>query len=100
MFGHIPLFKRHRESRLFKFDRKSWKQRNKGDHSMWNKIYIKSNSRKEQKKVKHASGIHYSCLSEQPYFDCSRMCIVDPMHNLQLGTVISTLSTCGLHLAY
>lgn len=31
-------------------------------------------------------GIRYSVLSDLCYFDMPRMCIIDPMHNLLLGT--------------
>lgn len=31
-------------------------------------------------------GVRFSVLLELPYFDAPRMCIVDPMHNLLLGT--------------
>uniref|UniRef100_A0A1X7VK20 Uncharacterized protein n=1 Tax=Amphimedon queenslandica TaxID=400682 RepID=A0A1X7VK20_AMPQE len=32
------------------------------------------------------SGVRYSCLLELPYFNAPHMCIIDPMHNLLLGT--------------
>ena len=31
-------------------------------------------------------GIRYSVLDNLPYFDASRMTVIDPMHNLLLGT--------------
>ena len=31
-------------------------------------------------------GVRYSVLAELDYIDLPRMCIVDPMHNLFLGT--------------
>ena len=40
----------------------------------------------EQQQIERAYGIRYSILLELPYFDASRMCVVDPMHNLLLGT--------------
>ncbi len=33
-------------------------------------------------------GVRYSVLLELPYFDAPRMCIVDPMHNLLLGSAL------------
>ena len=43
-------------------------------------------TKNEQTEVERRSGIRYSCLLELPYFNAPRMCIVDPMHNLLLGT--------------
>lgn len=40
----------------------------------------------DREKIEKQSGIRYSCLLELPYFDAPRMCIIDPMHNLLLGT--------------
>ena len=48
--------------------------------------YKKCNTRSEQQQIERAYGIRYSILLELPYFDASRMCVVDPMHNLLLGT--------------
>ena len=36
--------------------------------------------------IKKKFGIRYSILNELPYFDPPRMCIIDPVHNLLLGT--------------
>ena len=40
-----------------------------------------------QKAIEKEYGIRYSILNELPYFNPSRICIIDPMHNLLLGTV-------------
>lgn len=71
MFGHILYLKDIEKPDYSNFDRKSWKQRNRDDHSKWNKIYIKCKPRKEQEEVECASEICYSLLSELPYFNCS-----------------------------
>ena len=68
------------------FDRKSFKTRNNAKHQKWCMQYLQCASRKDQKAIEQKYGVRYSCLVELPYFDCSRMCIVDPMHNLLLGT--------------
>ena len=48
--------------------------------------YKLCNTRSQQYKLERESGVRYSVLIELPYFDAPRMCIVDPMHNLLLGT--------------
>ena len=53
--------------------------------------YLKCITRTDQKTIEQRYGIRYSCLIELPYFDSSRMCIVDPMYNLLLGTAKKTM---------
>ena len=36
--------------------------------------------------IERETGVRYTVLLELPYFDPARMCIIDPMHNLFLGT--------------
>ena len=45
-----------------------------------------SNTHAEQHRIEQDYGVRYSVLLELPYFDPPRVCIVDPMHNLLLGT--------------
>ena len=40
----------------------------------------------EQKRVLSKMGVRYSLLLELPYFDPIRFHVIDPMHNLLLGT--------------
>ena len=68
------------------FNRESWKLRTKSKHQKWCKKYSLCNTRTGQIESEWKYGIRFSCLAKLPYFDCSRMCIVDPMHNLLLGT--------------
>ena len=68
------------------FNRESWKLRTKSNHQeLWEK-YLLCNTRVGQIEIERKYGIRFSCLVKLPYFGCSRMCIVDPMHNLLLGT--------------
>ena len=46
----------------------------------------KCNTQSERSIIERETGVRYSCLLELPYFDATRMSIVDPMHNLLLGT--------------
>ena len=47
---------------------------------------IRCNTRSQKYKLEREYGVRNSVLLELPYFDAPRMCIVDPMHNLLLGT--------------
>ena len=52
-----------------------------------------SNTQKCRETIERKSGVRYSCLLELPYFDAPRMCIIDPMHNLLLGTAKHMVAT-------
>lgn len=64
----------------------NWPPRSKTEHKEYAQAHKCCNTRSEQKKIERDSGVRYSILNELPYFDPPRMCIVDPMHNLLLGT--------------
>ena len=52
-----------------------------------------------QKDIEQEFGIRYSVLLELPYFDAPRMCTINPMHNLLLGTakhIVDTWKEVGL----
>ena len=68
------------------FNRETWILRTRAKHQKWCERYLSCNTRMEQVELERKYGVRFSCLSKLPYFDCSRMCIVDPMHNLLLGT--------------
>ena len=68
------------------FDRTSWDPRTNSSHREATNRYLQCNTRSEQYEIERNTGVRYSCLLELPYFDAPRMCIVDPMHNLLLGT--------------
>lgn len=46
----------------------------------------------QAKHIEREFGCRYSVLLELPYYDIVRMCVVDPMHNLLLGTAKHMLS--------
>ena len=48
--------------------------------------YYKCNTQTERHEIERRDGIRYSCLLQLPYYDAPRMCVIDPMHNLLLGT--------------
>ena len=74
------------------FDRDIWPPRSLEDHKKFALKHFNSNTRTEQKKIEREHGCRYSILLKLPYFDPIRMCIVDPMHNLLLGTAKHMLS--------
>lgn len=55
-------------------------------HRQLAKKYRDCKTQAERKIIEKEHGIRYTCLLQLSYFDASRMCIVDPMHNLLLGT--------------
>ena len=59
------------------FDRDNWSMRDCQSHRK---------QAMEHKSACTATEVRFSVLLELPYFDPVRMCIVDPMHNLLLGT--------------
>ena len=68
------------------FDRQNWRLRGRVDH---NDIALKLRNKSSLAELEHAeslSGCRYSELLLLPYFDAPRMLIIDPMHNLFLGT--------------
>ena len=68
------------------YDRSTWDPRTNVLHGQVARKYQQCNTRSEQPELERTYGIRYSVLIELPYFDASRMCVVDPMHNLLLGT--------------
>ena len=68
------------------FDRASWTLRtNKRHRDDVNKT-LKCSSKSERERKESEVGCRYSSLLQLPYFDAVRMLIIDPMHNMYLGT--------------
>ena len=68
------------------FDRRSWERRTNDHHRTIALQHRDCNTKKDRLKIERDYGIRYSVSLELPYFDAARMCTVDPMHNLLLGT--------------
>ena len=68
------------------FDRNKWESRNNTDHRSCITVINQSQNKIERNKLESQFGCRYSVLLDLPYFDAVRMTIVDPMHNLFLGT--------------
>lgn len=68
------------------FNISSWPPRTNISHREVANCYLQSNTRSQQYELEREYGIRCSMLLELPYFDAPGMCIVNPMHNLLLGT--------------
>lgn len=68
------------------FDRENWIPRTSNEHKHSAKRTLAETSYTAQQKLCSHLGARYSVLQEQDYFDCIRYFVVDPMHNLYLGT--------------
>ena len=65
------------------YDRDSWKLRNDNEYKIQ---YLKASTKAMRTSLVSQYGVRYSLLIQLPYFDIVRMHVVDPMHNLLLGT--------------
>ena len=80
-------------------DRSTWTPRSKESHHQHAMEYKSANTNEKQKVIERKHGCRYSILIELPYYDVVRFCIIDPMHNLLLGTakhVLSVWITSGI----
>lgn len=68
------------------FDREFWTARDPSDHRDTGKRWLKCTTKKDRVDLESSTGYRYSVLLELPYFDSTRMLVIDPMHNLFLGT--------------
>ena len=68
------------------FDRPTWPLRTNAVHRQNVQIVQQCNTKTKQSQKESQLGCRYSELLKLPYFDPPRMLIIDPMHNLFLGT--------------
>lgn len=68
------------------FDREHWVMRTHEEHKQQMQEIMGSTSKGDRDQLQSKYGTRYSVLIELPYFSPVRMAIVDPMHNLFLGT--------------
>ena len=59
-------------------------------------LYLDAENEKERKATVTSTGIRWSELYRLPYFDTSRMVVVDCMHNLFLGLVQEHFEILGI----
>ena len=67
-------------------DRNSWTPRLKVSHNEHAREHQNAKTSQQQKVIEREYGVRYSVLIELPYYDAIRFCVIDPMHNLLLGT--------------
>lgn len=68
------------------FDRSKWEPRKSEVHRKISSDYLSCKTLRARKSLERLHGVRYSVLSDLSYFDAPRMTIIDPMHNLLLGT--------------
>ena len=68
------------------FDRNLWTPRSSDEHKKQGRDTLKETSPASQQSKCAQYGARYSVLHELEYFDCIRFFVIDPMHNLYLGT--------------
>ena len=72
------------------FNRTSWRPRSIAKHRDV-KTILKCTTKSEKQLKESVFGCRYFCLLELPYFDAIRKLIIDPMHNLYIGTTKSIM---------
>ena len=97
-FGHAALLACTRCLKIFpgsirdgtknysSFDRVSWPHRSNSNHRTAIDKIKAAKTLNDRDRLETQNGCRYTILLELPYFDPTRMCIIDPMHNLFLGT--------------
>ena len=68
------------------YDRKSWQLRTNEDHRKSAEKVRLASTETAKTSLEHQTGARYSQLFRLEYYDCIRFLIIDPMHNLLLGT--------------
>ena len=68
------------------FDISKWPPRNNRQHRKDVNSINACKTKTRKKELESTLGCRYSVLLDLPYFDPIRMAIIDPMHNLYLGT--------------
>ncbi|XP_016126124.1 uncharacterized protein [Sinocyclocheilus grahami] len=68
------------------FDRSSWESRISKDHIHYAGLSKRAKTKAEQRRIEHDYGARWSELFRLSYYDPIRFVVIDPMHNLLLGT--------------
>lgn len=74
------------------FDVSSWELRNLRSHCEAVKKIVRCKTKTNRERLEKEYGVRYSVLLELDYFDPVRMTVIDPMHNLFLGTAKRMIS--------
>lgn len=68
------------------YDRDNWQLRSNHSHREQCKKLLKETTKTNLQKAESFYGVRYSVLLALPYFDPVSFTVIDPMHNLFLGT--------------
>ena len=68
------------------YNRQLWSERSLSEHQEQSNNYLKAKTKVDQKSIEDDFGLRYCILLDLPYFDPIRFSVVDPMHNLFLGS--------------
>ena len=68
------------------FKREEWEKRTNEVHRIHSDLILACDNKTQRNKLEKLHGCRYSVLLKLSYFDIIRMCIIDPMHNLFLGS--------------
>lgn len=68
------------------FDRENWIPRTHRDFYECAMKYKHAKTAKERHDIEKMHGVRYTVLLSLPYYDAIRFCMIDPMHNLLLGS--------------
>ena len=96
-FGHAALYactqcmkafhgSIHQGTKNSGFNRDSWPLRSNSSHRAVIAEIKAAKTVSDHDQLESKYGCRYSVLLELPYFDPTRMCLFDPMHNLYNGT--------------
>jgi len=80
------------------FNRENWNLRTSSVHRQAAMKLRNVSTRSALHEGESESGCRYSVLLKLPYFDAPRMLIVDPMHNLSLGSAKHYLKAVWIEL--
>ena len=68
------------------YEKETWEKRTHDIHLQQVSIYNKAKTASDQQECEKKFGVRYSDLLRLPYFDIVQYHVIDPMHNLLLGT--------------
>ena len=79
------------------FDQSLWSKRTIDDHRQRIKQISQADTKQNRRELESSLGCRYSSLLQLPYFNPITMHIIDPMHNLFLGTAKKMLEVWQDH---
>ncbi|XP_070537876.1 uncharacterized protein [Ptychodera flava] len=68
------------------FNPEDWERRTNEEHRLYAAMAQQARTQAERQNIESKYGARYSSLFRLPYYDAVRFSVIDPMHNLLLGT--------------